>query len=108
MTSFLDMPSVYGTEELPYVLQLKAIKFSYADLRNNEFTTHNRNYVALPRPFDRHVFLKDFEFWMKEMVFKRRSQLKSTDPLFVNLHCADFFDIPLTRGGDLFVQVPEK
>lgn len=48
-------------EELPYMWRLAEIVVCYVVLSHKELTTHNQNYVVLPRPFDRHHLLTNFE-----------------------------------------------
>lgn len=48
----LDMAFIRCTKELPYMSRLVGFMDCYADLWNEELTTHSLNYITLLRPFD--------------------------------------------------------
>lgn len=80
----------------------------FAVVSDEEFTTDSLNYVELLRPFDQHHLLMNFEYLLKEAVFKRHLQLKSTHPLFIIWHCVVVFDILPARQRELFFMVPKR
>lgn len=103
----LDRPFIRSTEKLWYVPRLVAIMVRYADLRDEEVTTHSLNYFDLLRPFNIHHLLTNFEYRLNETVFERCLCLKSTHPLFANWHCVDYFNILPARCRELFDKVIE-
>lgn len=102
-----DMSAIPCTEKPPYVSRMAAIMDHYENPRDGESTTHSLNYVALLHLFYRHHLLKNLEYCLKKVVFNHRLQLKSTDPMFLNWHCADFFDISPAQRHELFSHVPK-
>lgn len=67
--------------------------FIFASHRDKEPTTHSLKYVTSLCLSDKRHLLANFEIWLKDMILEQRSWLKLTDPLFVNWHCVECFDI---------------
>lgn len=86
---------------------LAAGTICYANLRDEEFTTHILNYGALLRPFNPHHLLTGIENCFIDSVFERRLQVESTDSLLVSWHWLYFLVTPPDRHRELIVKFPE-
>lgn len=64
------------------------------NLLDEKFATHSLDYITFQRPFDQHHLLANFDYLLKETVFKRLLRLKSGNLLFLNWRYEFFVPVP--------------
>lgn len=96
MAVHLDTTFINCTEALLCASRMAVAKVCLENLRDEEYTMHGLNYFALRISIDRYYLLASFEYCLKETVFDRRLQLRSTDLVVANSHSVEFFSIHLT------------